>query len=238
MKDSTLNKIKVATVLVACLIVVFAFIDRISSSHINNDKETTTILETAHNPEKTSVETTTELDTYLSCMPIETTYMTEKMTTVETTIYVEPVVYFNVPLDEDLQDHIFAECEKYNINPAIIIAMIERETDFRPHLIGDNGNSYGLMQINKKWHIERMKKLGCDDLLDPYQNVTVGIDYFAELYEYGGTLEWALMGYNGGYSYARKKTAKGEVSDYAKGVIERSEYFNEERKMAALQTLE
>lgn len=88
--------------------------------------------------------------------------------------------------------------------------------------MGDKGESYGLMQIKKKWHTARMERLGVTDLLDPYQNVTVGIDLLAELLRYGGSLEWALMCYNGGYAYADKRIASGKISDYAKGVIRMS----------------
>ena len=129
------------------------------------------------------------------------------------------VVYFDVPLSEDLQDHIFAECEVRGIDPAVIIAMIERESRFDADAIGDSGRSYGLMQIQPKWHSARMEKLGCDDLLDPYQNVTVGIDLLAELIGRGKGVEWALMAYNGGPSYANRLSEKSIVSDYAASVM-------------------
>ena len=131
--------------------------------------------------------------------------------------------YFDVPLDEDLQDHIFMVCESYGIDPAIVIAMIQRESNFVIDVVGDNGNSFGLMQIQPRWDRDRMEKLGCTDLLNPYQNVNVGVDYLAELFEKGKSVEWVLMAYNGGPSYARKKAANGEVSTYAREVIAESE---------------
>lgn len=130
-----------------------------------------------------------------------------------------PVTYFDVPLDEELQDHIFAECDRYGVEPSVVIAMIERESGFRESVIGDSGRSFGLMQIQKKWHSGRMEKLGCDDLLDPYQNVTVGIDFLAELIGSGKGVEWALMAYNGGPGYANRLRGEGRVSDYASGVM-------------------
>lgn len=128
-------------------------------------------------------------------------------------------VYFDIPLDESLQDHIFAECERYGVEPAVVVAMIERESGFRESVVGDSGRSFGLMQIQPKWHSGRMEKLGCDDLLDPYQNVTVGIDFLAELIGYEKGVEWALMAYNGGPGYANKLRGEGRVSDYAAGVM-------------------
>lgn len=134
----------------------------------------------------------------------------------------EPRRYFDVPLEKDLQDHIFDTCEFYSVDPAIVIAMIERESKFKINAIGDNKRSFGLMQIQTKWHTERMRKLGMYDLLDPYQNVVVGVDYIHELLGYGHGLPWALMAYNGGPSYANKLSESGVVSDYAKEIIVRA----------------
>lgn len=130
--------------------------------------------------------------------------------------------YFNVPLDYELQDHIFRLCEDYGVDPSIIIAMIWKESTFRMETVGDGGDSLGLMQIQPKWHQERMDRLGVLYLANPYQNVMVGIDYFAELMANGRGLEWSLMAYNGGYGYANRKVANGEVSYYASKVIEKA----------------
>ena len=129
-------------------------------------------------------------------------------------------LYFDVPLDHKLQDYIFELCEEKCIDPAIIIAMIDKESKFDIDIIGDKGKSYGLMQIQPRWHKERMEELGVTDLLDPYQNVTVGIDILAELLESGESLEWALMAYNGGHSYANRLESEGRLSTYASTVIE------------------
>ncbi len=127
--------------------------------------------------------------------------------------------YYDIPLSKDLQDHIFKICEERDIDPAIVIGVIERESDFRPGRMGDSGKSYGLMQVMKKWHVGRMKKLGVTDLSDPYQNVLVGIDYLDELIDRDKGIEWALMAYNGGPGYANRKAAAGIVTRYAAGVL-------------------
>ena len=151
---------------------------------------------------------------------LETTEIIVEEPVVEKEEEVPLVTYFDVPLDEKLQDHIFAECEKYEIDPSIIIAMIGRESNYRANVVGDSGRSFGLMQIQYKWHSGRMEKLGCDDLLDPYQNVTVGIDLLGELLDRGKGIEWALMAYNGGASYADRLTKEGRVSDYVVSVMD------------------
>lgn len=136
------------------------------------------------------------------------------------------VKFFDVPLSEELQLHIFSECDKHNIAPAIVIAMIERESNYKADVLGDNGNSYGLMQIQPRWNAERMDKLGCQDLLDPFQNVTVGIDLLAELIDENPDLYWVLMSYNGGPEYADARMKSGKISDYAKWVVARASELN------------
>lgn len=132
---------------------------------------------------------------------------------------VPEVVYFDVPLDEALQEHIFTTCEEYGIEPELIIGMIYKESTYNADVIGDGGNSFGLMQIQPKWHKDRMSRLGCEDLLDPYQNVTVGVDLISELLDQRGSVEWALMAYNGGPSYANDMVKAGKVSEYVEIVL-------------------
>ena len=136
------------------------------------------------------------------------------------------VTYFDVPLSEDLQDHIFEVCEERDIDPAVVVAIIEKESVFNSSAIGDRGRSFGLMQIQPRWHYGRMESLGCTDLLNPYQNITVGVDYIAELFESGKSLEWVLMAYNGGCSYANKKASRGEISGYVTRVLSIIDGYN------------
>lgn len=140
--------------------------------------------------------------------------------------------YFDVPLEEELQDYIFDICEEYGVDPELIVSMIFHESNFDSAAIGENdsGYSYGLMQIMPRWNYERMERLGCLDLLNPYQNVLVGVDLVAEYVQKGYGIEWALMAYNGGPSYANRKATEGVVSgyvtrimDYANGLCRASE---------------
>lgn len=148
-------------------------------------------------------------------------------TTPEPTATLVPMARYPVPLDDDLQLFITQLCEDHHIDPAIVFAMIDRESDYTADLVGDEGEAFGLMQIQPRWHYERMDKLGCHDLTDPYQNVTVGIDYLAECLDYGNGLEWALMAYNGGQNYAYQMQSSGIVSSYAQEVITNSEILTE-----------
>ena len=112
---------------------------------------------------------------------------------------------YPVNLDADLQRYIIETCEKYTINPSIIIAMCFYESSFNADAIGDNGECMGLMGISPRWCWPEMEKLNCPDMRDPYQNVTVGIDIFAQkLAKYDGNTEMALMSYNAGDAGAHR----------------------------------
>ena len=112
---------------------------------------------------------------------------------------------YPVNLDADLQRYIIETCEEYTINPSIIIAMCFYESSFNADAIGDNGAGMGLMGINPRWCWPEMEKLNCPDMRDPYQNVTVGIDIFAQkLAKYDCNTEMALMAYNAGDAGAHR----------------------------------
>lgn len=146
--------------------------------------------------------------------------------------------YFDVPLSYDLQDFIAELCEVYHVDPAIVTAMIYKESTYRADAMGDSGKSYGLMQIQKRWHEARMDKLGVDDLLDPYQNVAVGIDFLAELIKkYDGNVEKALVAYNMGASGAYKNCfSKGIYSSkYSRAVLAKAESLKKDVIVYVLQ---
>lgn len=139
---------------------------------------------------------------------------------------VPQVIVYDVPLSEGLQIHIIDTCEKYHIDPVIVMAMIWRESNFDASAIGDNGDSYGLMQIQPKWNYQLMQELGCTDLLDPFQNVTVGIAILADKHSlYDGDTEKALVAYNAGHY-------NGIVTDYALDVLYQSAQIAKTRRVA------
>lgn len=102
----------------------------------------------------------------------------------------------DVPLDYDTQAFLRAACDESGVEYELALAVIWRETTFR-NVIGDNGNSFGYMQVQPRWHSERMARLGVTDLMDPFSNFRVGCDYLAELLE-KYELPVALTHYNTG----------------------------------------
>ncbi len=142
----------------------------------------------------------------------------------------EKAVYYDVPLSSKTQDQIRQICEGYGIDMDLILAMIKYESGFDGNVVGDNQNSFGLMQIQPRWHRSRMEKLGVTDLMDPCQNVTVGADIMAQLLSRGKGTEWALMAYNGGEAFADYNMANKTVSQYVHTVLEYREKIRESAK--------
>ena len=136
---------------------------------------------------------------------------------------------WDVPLEDNLQIFIAGLCDEKHIEPELVLAIIERESRWDPQAMGDNGASYGLMQVQPYWHEGRMERLGVTDLLDPYGNVTVGIDILAEKLEKYDTLGEALTVYNAGPTGAEKLYfSKGiYANEYALEVMARAEEMKE-----------
>lgn len=104
-----------------------------------------------------------------------------------------------VPVAElEAEDYITKVAKQYGLDPSVVKALIEEESGWCSSAEGDGGNSIGLMQIQERWHRERMKKLGVTNLYDPKQNVKVGCDILSDLYDKYGNYEDALSAYNSG----------------------------------------
>lgn len=138
--------------------------------------------------------------------------------TIETTAQYE--YWEDIPLDEEVQEHIFSLCEEKGIDPEIVFAMIWRESRYQADVIGDSGKSFGLMQVQERLHKDRMERLGVTDLLDPIQNVTVGIDFLDELSRRYGDITHAVVAFNKGHF-------NGEITNYANDVLAEAERIKE-----------
>lgn len=135
-------------------------------------------------------------------------------------------LYSNIPLSARFQLWIDGKCKEKGISTNVVMGVIKKESNFKIKAMGDNGEAYGLMQIQKKWHRARMNKVGAVDLLNCYDNVHVGIDYLAELYK-ANNKNWhkTLMAYNGGQAYANRRTS----TTYSRTVMQYAENFKKER---------
>lgn len=115
--------------------------------------------------------------------------------------------------NEKLQKQFLQICRDYEIDPYLMLALMKKESAFIPTV--SNGKCIGLCQINEHCHKNRMEKLDCDNLYDPYQNMLVAADYLAELLNSKRDTTEALMYYNMTAETAKKRYEAGEYSSYA-----------------------
>ena len=102
------------------------------------------------------------------------------------------------------------------------MSLIYEESGWDPGCISDNGESVGLMQIQKRWHKKLMDKTGCTDLTDPVQNVRVGTALLKRHFSIYQDPTWALMAYNGGQAYADRMINQNKTSAYAERILRRA----------------
>ena len=133
------------------------------------------------------------------------------------------------PLDDSTQQMIFEKCTEYGVDFTLAMAVIFKESSFRPDVVSADGGDYGLMQINKINHKWLSKELGITNFLDPEQNVTAGLYMLSNLFEKYDDAAKVLMAYNMGEGGAKKLWNQGIYSsDYAEGVLQQTEIYKEE----------
>lgn len=156
-------------------------------------------------------------------------------------IYEEGFKYYEIPdeyvrgggcFPEVVQVYLWSLCKQRNIDYYMVVALIERESAYKWDAAGDGGNSLGYMQIGKRWHEDRMAEEAVADLLNPYGNIRVGLNFIQELnerYLESSGANCVLMVYNMGASQAKSWWAKGVYStEYSRGVLVRAEEIKQE----------
>ena len=121
----------------------------------------------------------------------------------------------DIPLSYTEQDLLHTAADEFGVDYYLMVALIERETDFR-NIYGDGGAAYGYCQIWPLWWADLMEEIGVDDLNDPYDNFRAGCAILSLLIERHGSVEYALTAYNRG--------TPGE-SEYSKEIMERAEVW-------------
>ena len=141
---------------------------------------------------------------------------------------IEAITYLeSVDLDPETQNAIWEVCKENPRLFCMVMAMAYQESRFDTQAVGDHGNSLGLLQVQPRWHQERMNRLGVTDLMDPVQNAMVAVDYIdwiADLLnpehpEDAYATEMLLMAYNQGWAGAKESWSLGTYSTYYSRVV-------------------
>lgn len=151
----------------------------------------------------------------------------------------EGFVYYEIPeeyqkaggyLPEEVQIYTYCLCKQEGVRYALILAVIEHESGYKYDCIGDDGESFGYMQIMQKFHEDRMEEMGVADLLNPYQNIRLGVSIMKELIDKYGMIQDALAVYNYGATGAKEHLwSKGiYVYDYNESIMKRMKEIEEE----------
>lgn len=156
-------------------------------------------------------------------------------------VYADGYNYYSIPnsyamgggmFPEVAQVYLWCVCQETGVDYYMVLALIERESGYRWYATGDSGRSKGLMQIQERWHTERMEALGVEDLYNPYSNIRVGVNYLKELqdrYLESGGAHRVLMAYNMGASGARKLWEDGTYSTaYSTQILKRAQEIRQE----------
>lgn len=110
----------------------------------------------------------------------------------------------------ELAGEIVDNCDKYGLDPYLVLAVIKVESNFKPDAISSMG-AVGLMQLmpsTAKYVSEKydIRFRGRKSLFNPSTNVKLGIAYLSLLDERYESMEHALWAYN--YGPARYKSHK------------------------------
>lgn len=105
----------------------------------------------------------------------------------------EKVFRGEIKLPSDWKKIIQSASIKYNLDPDLIAAVIQVESDFSEEALSLKG-AKGLMQIMPETGLE----LGATDLFDPMINVDAGSRYLRQQLDRFGSIELALAAYNAG----------------------------------------
>lgn len=136
---------------------------------------------------------------------------------------------YDIPLEDKLQIYTENLCYQYDIDPTLVFAIMYAESRYDCYAV--NGDCIGLMQISNEWHRERLEALGGSNLLDPYDNIMVGVDYLSQLMHLNKGLEWTLMTYNGTDEVDKRELLEqGETTEYVDTVLAKWEQLNNENR--------
>lgn len=121
----------------------------------------------------------------------------------------------NIPMPCEEQKELYEAAKEFGVDYYIMVALIDRETDFR-NVKGDGGDSYGYCQIQPKWWYGLMTEIGATDLSEPKDNFRTACAILAKLQDKHKSIEGALVEYNQGYYSGSPTAYSREIMENAK----------------------
>ena len=122
----------------------------------------------------------------------------------------------------------------HQLDPLLVLAIIEQESDFNPKARGNHG-SMGLMQVRPFVARDIAKRHGIPwtgprTLLDPAANVSIGACYLGEMFEMYPDPALAIAAYNLGPYRVQRLVSRGRSArtKYLQSVLERYQVFSSE----------
>ena len=143
----------------------------------------------------------------------------------------------STPLDFDTSKIIIEYCNKLELPPALVLAVIELESNFDQYAVGSS-NDRGYLQIipnTEKWLAESYGHLlgieyNPDRIFETEYNIGLGMLYLHILKEaYGENYHKILSEYNRGYHNLKKYYSKNQTyaTSYSRGVLSRKVKFKD-----------
>lgn len=112
-------------------------------------------------------------------------------------------------------EYVYKYSEEYSVDSDLIFAIIKAESNFE-YDAKSSQNAMGLMQLLNSTAEEVANKLKIEynnenTLLNPENNIQMGVKYFSELYDIYGNIELAICAYNAGIGNVNSWISKGIV---------------------------
>ena len=111
---------------------------------------------------------------------------------------VEPIenLFYEIPLSDGDQLLIREISNQFGIDYELLLAIIKTESEFNQYDVGDNGHSFGIMQIQPRWWTSNFNAYECESWFDIRDNVTVGCSILQHFYQKYGQTALVLNAYN------------------------------------------
>lgn len=122
---------------------------------------------------------------------------------------------------------IFQAANRYNVEPALVKAVIMAESGYNSKAVSNKG-ARGLMQLMPA----TAEMMGVEDYHHPEDNINAGVKYLRYLLDqFAGNMELAIAAYNAGYGRVREYQGVPpykETRNYIKKVFEYYEFYKEQ----------